>query len=241
MNGSARRMRVGLGLLVGFALATALAGPWGAGVASAGTRTLYLIRHGEYDHHDTLAADVGKGLVPLGREQAELTAKRLDRMGIHFDTLFVSSLTRARETAAIIAKKLKYLEPRVDPDLSECTPPTRREDIMDRLEAGEADACRDQLDRAYERYFRPTEGDDVNELLVCHANVIRYLWCKALDVDTEAWLNMVMANCGITVIDVREDGSVRPVTYDDFAHIPPDKLTILGRHSRSRRPRAHSH
>jgi serine/threonine-protein phosphatase PGAM5 len=241
MNRSARRIRVGFGLLVGFAFATALAGPWGAGIASAGTRTLYLIRHGEYDHHDSLDEHVGKGLVPLGREQAELTGRRLKRMGVRFDTLFVSSMTRARETGAIIAKQLKYLEPRVDPDLSECTPPTRRDDVMKRLEAGEADSCRDRLDRVYERFFRPAEGDDVNEILVCHGNVIRYLWCRALDVDTGAWLNLAIANGGITVIDVQDDGTVRPLTYDDFAHIPPDKQTVLGRRPRGRRPRAHSH
>ena len=33
---------------------------------STGVRTLYLIRHGDYDHEDDRDPDVGKALVPLG-------------------------------------------------------------------------------------------------------------------------------------------------------------------------------
>lgn len=215
------------------ALAVSSTAPWAAGVAAAATRTIYLIRHGDYDHNDSRDEKVGKGLIPLGREQAEITAKRFAKMGVRFEALYVSELTRARETADIMAARMPYLKPVVDPDLSECTPATRRTDIMEKLEEGEAEACSAQLDRALERYFRPTEGDeDVYDLVVCHGNVIRYLWCRALDVDTEAWLNMTMANCGVTIIDVRADGTLRPVTFDDFHHLPPSKQTFLS----SRKP-----
>lgn len=211
------------------ALAVACAAPWGASDASAATRTLYLVRHGDYDHEDPREADVGKGLIPIGREQADITGRRFARMGVRFDALRVSTLTRARETAAIMAKRMSYLTPEPDPDLSECTPATRREDIMEKLEAGEAEQCRDQLERALDRYFRPAEGDrDMHELVVCHGNVIRYLWCRVLDVDPEAWLGMTMANCGVTIIDVKEDGTLRAVTFNDFGHLPASKQTFLG-------------
>ncbi|MEJ2582932.1 MAG: hypothetical protein P8127_15065, partial [Acidobacteriota bacterium] len=37
-----------------------------------GIRTVYLIRHGEYDHDDERDPEVGKGLVPLGVAQARI-------------------------------------------------------------------------------------------------------------------------------------------------------------------------
>jgi hypothetical protein len=43
-----------------------------AGEKTDGVRTLYLIRHGEYDHADDRDPDVGKALVPLGVAQARI-------------------------------------------------------------------------------------------------------------------------------------------------------------------------
>ena len=58
---------------------------------------LYLIRHGKPDYNtDTL--------LPEGREQAELVARRLERSGI--DEIHSSPMERALETAAPLAKKL---------------------------------------------------------------------------------------------------------------------------------------
>jgi hypothetical protein len=39
-----------------------------------GVRTLYLIRHGQYDHDDDRDPDIGKALIPLGIAQSKLVA-----------------------------------------------------------------------------------------------------------------------------------------------------------------------
>ena len=36
-----------------------------------GARTLFLIRHGQYDHDDDRSSDIGKALVPLGIAQSK--------------------------------------------------------------------------------------------------------------------------------------------------------------------------
>ena len=83
------------------------------------TRHIVLVRHGQYD--ETHKEDEKRVLTPLGREQAELTGKRLAEM-VHggafgpcrVRTIYVSGLKRARETAEIIHKHLpgvKFEEP----------------------------------------------------------------------------------------------------------------------------------
>jgi serine/threonine-protein phosphatase PGAM5 len=193
-----------------------------------GTRTLYLIRHGLYDEDDPREEAVGKGLTEDGRTQARMTGARLAALGIPFDTLWTSPFTRARETAAIIAQSLAGLTPRLAPDLAECTPTTWRNDIMADLEAGEAEACVAQLERAFARFFVPSAAGDRNELLVCHGNVIRWLWCRALGVDTAAWLGMAIANCSITVIQVKPDGASKLYLFGDASHLPVELQTYPG-------------
>jgi serine/threonine-protein phosphatase PGAM5 len=187
--------------------------------AAHGTRTLYLIRHGEYDQADPRDEEVGRGLVPLGREQSKVVGRRLARMPEAVTALHASTMTRARETAEIVGREL-HLAPQPDPDLRECTPPTTREDILKTLEPGEADSCRTRIERAVARYFSPSPAGDVHEVLVCHGNVIRWFVCRALGVDPTAWGNMSIANASVTVIRVLPDGRTRLVSYDDVGHLP---------------------
>jgi serine/threonine-protein phosphatase PGAM5 len=199
-----------------------------ATATSPGSRTLYLIRHGLYDEADTRDEAVGQGLTEAGRRQAELTGARLAAMGVHFDTLWTSPLTRARETAAVIARSLAGLTPRLAPELAECTPPTWRKDIADTLIAKEAEACRAQLERAFARFFVPSPAGNRHELFICHGNVIRWLWCRALGVETAAWLGMSIANCSITVIQIRPNGSCKLYVFGDAGHLPLELQTCPG-------------
>lgn len=190
-------------------------------------RTLYLIRHGEYEHGvDTV--DEG-ALVALGRQQARLIAARLDAMPIDFTSLQSSTMTRARETAQLVAPRFAHLSLETHDDLRECTPTTRRVDIMEDLEAGEAEACEAQLAVAWERLARPASGEqDEHDIVVCHGNVIRWFVCRALDVDPVAWLGMSIANCSVTVIQIRGDGSAKLVSFADSGHIPWEMTTYPG-------------
>ena len=60
---------------------------------SDGVRTVYLIRHGDYDHEDDRDPDVGKALIPLGVAQARIVGARLRGMPVEFTSLHSSTMT----------------------------------------------------------------------------------------------------------------------------------------------------
>ncbi len=193
-----------------------------------GVRTLYLVRHGLYDEQDPRDPDQGKALVPDGREQARLVGARLAGLPAAFRALHASTMTRARETAEIIARALPPLEPQLSRDLRECAPPRAPEAAGSAQERTESEACRERLERAYARYFRPSLGGDSSEVLVCHGNVIRYFVCRALGVEPGIWARMSIQNASLTVIQIRADGSARLISYDDVGHLPPALQTFGG-------------
>jgi serine/threonine-protein phosphatase PGAM5 len=126
--------------------------------------------------------------------------------------------------------------PRLAPDLAECTPTTWRKDVAVTLAPGEGEACRAQLERAFELFFVPSPAGDRHELLVCHGNVIRWLWCRALGVEPAAWLGMAIANCSITVIQIKPDGACKLYVFGDAAHLPIELQTYPGGASAPWRP-----
>lgn len=192
-------------------------------------RTLYLIRHGEYVHDKDCDEYTGCELDALGREQAALVAARLKAMPVAFSSLQSSPMTRARQTADIIALSFPDLKPIRHDDIHECTPTTRRQDIMDGLEPGEAAACDAQLQAAAARLLTPaTAGHDEHDIVVCHGNVIRWLVCRVLGVDPQAWLQMSIANCSVTIVQVKADGACKLISFADSGHIPWERTTYPG-------------
>jgi len=190
-----------------------------------GVRTVYLIRHGEYDSDDQSDPTVGKALVPLGVAQARLVGARLRGMPVNFTSLHSSTMTRARQTAELIGQEFPKLEIQSSALISECTPPTRRKDVTEGETAEDLLACTRQLEEAFPVYFAPSPDADRNDIVVCHGNVIRSFVTMALEVDTEAWLGMSIANCSLTVITVEADGSMKVLSYSDSGHIPPNLTT----------------
>lgn len=190
-------------------------------------RNIYLIRHGEYEHGvDT--PDEGS-LVALGRQQTRLVATRLDAQPVTITSLQASTMNRARETAEIIAERFPDLELVLHGDIRECTPPTTRQDIMEDLEPGEAEACVAALEEAWPRIFRPAEADhDEHDVVVCHGNVIRWFTARVLENEPENWLEASIANCSLTVIQVRADGSTKLISFADSGHIPWEMTTFPG-------------
>ena len=61
---------------------------------------------------------------------------------------------------------------------------------------------------------------DTHEVVVCHANVIRYFVCKALQVPTEAWLRIVLAHCSITIKSISPNGKVSLRSLGDQHYLP---------------------
>jgi serine/threonine-protein phosphatase PGAM5 len=190
-----------------------------------GSRWLYLIRHGFYDYHDERDPEVGKALVPLGVAQARLTADRLRSLPVRVSSLRSSTMTRAYETALVIGEEFPDLQITKHKQLSECTPPTWREDIMAEYESEELSACRDKLETAFAEFFVPSSGGDRHDVVVCHGNVIRYFVTRILGVDTLSWLVMSVGNCSLTVVRINPDGTMKLLSVGDVGHLPPNLQT----------------
>ena len=192
---------------------------------AAAPRTLYLVRHGQYDQADPRDEAVGKGLVPIGVAQARLLGARLRATGLAFDGFDTSPFTRARQTAQVLAEELPGLSLRVVPDIAECTPPTRRAEVVADEDPAAMRACAERLDRFFATRFVPSPDRERNELVVAHGNVIRYLVTKALGVDTTAWLEMSIHNASLTVIRVEADGRFKVLAVGDSGHLPVTMCT----------------
>jgi serine/threonine-protein phosphatase PGAM5 len=194
-----------------------------------GIRTIFLIRHGEYDQSDTSDAEVGKKLTPLGIAQARLLSNRLKEMSVEFTSLISSTMTRARETAIVINQDFPKLKLQQSDLIRECTPPTRRKDIMKETDSLELIECKANLEKAFEEIFIPSSDNrNRNDIIVCHGNVIRYFVTKVLNVDPMSWLQMSITNCSLTIIRVLPDGTMKLDTFSDYGHIPENMRTFTG-------------
>lgn len=66
---------------------------------------LYLMQHGASFSKDVHPE---QPLSPVGREQVEMSAEAVRRMGLGFDLMLASPKLRSRETAAIVAEAVGY-------------------------------------------------------------------------------------------------------------------------------------
>ncbi|XP_056152517.1 serine/threonine-protein phosphatase PGAM5, mitochondrial isoform X2 [Lampris incognitus] len=190
------------------------------------TRNILLIRHSQYNLSGN--GDKERILTPLGREQADLTGQRLAALGLKYDVLVHSSMARATETAHIISKYLPGVE-LVSCDLLregapiEPVPPVThwKPDAVYHEDGA-------RIEAAFRRYIHradPKQKEDSYEIIVCHANVIRYFVCRALQFPPEGWLRMGLNNGSITWLTIRPSGRVALRTLGDSGFMPPDKLT----------------
>src|SRR5262245_25278384 len=157
------------------------------------TRSLYLVRHGQYEDVSTPPAEEDGPLAATGREQARLTARRLQAFPLQ--VIHHSDLQRARETAAIIADQFPGLPLRASPLLRECIPhvperaalsPSFRR-LFARLPGEVLEQGRAQAEAAFAAYFKPARGTDRHELVVSSGNLIRYFMCRVLGAPPGAW------------------------------------------------------
>ena len=75
-----------------------------------------------------------------------------------------------------------------------------------------------------------SEDTDEFEIVVCHGNVIRYFFCRALQLPPEAWLRMSTFNCSITYLVIRPNGMVSARTMGDIGHLSYEESTFSGSH-----------
>jgi serine/threonine-protein phosphatase PGAM5 len=194
-----------------------------------GTRTIYLIRHGDYTPQDDNIHDSVNVLTPLGIAQARLVSSRLKSMNIEFNSLISSTMTRAKQTVEVIGNDFPELSLEQSDLIRECTPPTWREDVMAETNAAEVEDCTNNLEEAFQKYFIPSPDEkDRNDIIVCHGNVIRYFVTKVLKVDTMSWLQMSISNCSLTIIRVLPNGNLKLDAFSDYGHIPENMRTFTG-------------
>lgn len=197
-------------------------------------KQIYLIRHGQYYKQDwthlavgysfkTLLLKTDGALTKKGKDQAHLTAKRFENIKI--DAIHCSSLQRTQETKAPFSKCLPVQKGDDSELLWECVPtrPQEPSEDVSRLSLEEIESSRKKADEAFETYFQPAEAP-INEIIICHGNLIRYFVCKALKLPVETWTQMEILNCGVTQIAIGNN-ETRLVSLNDSGHLPESMKT----------------
>jgi serine/threonine-protein phosphatase PGAM5 len=200
-------------------------------------RQIFLVRHGQYcneGQHD----DEKRYLTPLGEEQAALTGKYLGELlrasGVVADSqlsaIHVSDMTRAKQTADLIVANIdpaalkRGVAPAQDAKLRELFPCDPQPPYHKSAKLKNEIA----VEEAFAKYFhRPADGDASSaELIVGHANVIRYMLCRALQVPPEAWLRFSLPHCSVTCITVGGTGKVSVQGVGAAGHLPAAKMSV---------------
>ena len=189
-----------------------------------GTRILYLVRHGHYyterDH-----AKYGK-LTTLGRRQATRVGRRLASVDLH--AMHHSDMLRAVETAEIIASELDRAIPIKSSKLLREGVPTVPCPWLPNFTRAEARRDRARMDAAYDRYFKPPRSGQRQELLVAHANIIRYFVSRAMGDSVAKWARISLTQGSLTVIAVGPmPGRALLMSFNDVGHLPPKMRTFL--------------
>ncbi|CAD5212786.1 unnamed protein product [Bursaphelenchus okinawaensis] len=189
------------------------------------TRNIFLIRHGQY-----FLDSEKKNLTPLGQEQAQLLGERLAKTNIKYDICVMSTMNRAMETATLMLEKLDPQIPRkADSILEEGAPYPPEPAISHWKPAQKFFAEGARIEAAFRKYIHrasPRQKQDSYELIVCHANVIRYFVCRALQLPPESWLRFSLGNSSITWMVLRPNGAVSIRAMGDFGHLPHDKVSF---------------
>jgi len=185
------------------------------------TRTLYLVRHGQYV---AAGEDVVEALTPLGRRQALRLGKRLQ--AVEFSTVWHSDAPRAIETAEILGDFLPGVELNASRLLREGIPSVAPHFAPAfRRPRAQVQETRQRMDRAFERFVRPSRQDR-KELIVAHGNIIRYLVRRALDDAAQRWWQLDILQCGLSIIRVTKQRRVL-VSFNDAGHLPLKLQTFL--------------
>ncbi|XP_067931652.1 serine/threonine-protein phosphatase PGAM5, mitochondrial-like isoform X2 [Watersipora subatra] len=202
------------------------AGDKGPGQPTA-IRHILLIRHGQYILDGE--TDEKRVLTSLGKEQAAETGQRLNSFDFPITRVVCSTMSRAKETGSIISSHLPESVPVEYCSLLREGAPIPPEPMSSHWRP-EAQFFQDgaRIEAAFRRYIHRADVEQKEtsyEVLVCHANVIRYIVCRALQLPPEAWLRMSLHNGSITWLTVRPSGNVSLRAVGDCGFMPIDKLT----------------
>lgn len=188
---------------------------------------LYLVRHGEQQD-----AQYGVDDGPLSARGIRQATRLADRLsGVPFDEVLTSPLTRAEETARILAERMPAIEPVSTNLLFDCVPSGPGHDMPEayrpffrsvtpaQIEAGEA-----QMSDAIEEFFSPAMHDR-HTLLITHNFVIGYFVREVFRSAPWRWVGVNQVHCGLTVIRVRTVKSPELIMHNSMAHLPVEERT----------------
>jgi len=197
------------------------------GYLPSATRHLLLIRHGQYNLSGT--TDQERSLTELGKQQAAVTAARLAALSLPYSHITHSNMKRAIETAEIVAEALPNTPVLpADSILREGSPIQPEPNVSSWRPEHYYMQDGARIEAAFRKYFHradPSQVKESHELIVCHANVIRYFVCRALQFPPEAWLRISLKHASITWITIRPDGRVSVRGLGEASHFPPALLT----------------
>lgn len=184
------------------------------------TRYIYLIRHGKYDSTIPTNNPKGTGLIPLGIKQATLTAERLKK--IPATSVFYSSMLRAEQTAKIIMRELPHTKHVSTKLIWECVPgiPSLYAESFSNVSALRLKRDEQRAHQVFTKFFKPSRKKEQHDIIVTHGNLIRYLICLSLSIPTKLWNNFAISNCGISKIQVLENGIIILLSHNDVGHLP---------------------
>ncbi|XP_046944629.1 LOW QUALITY PROTEIN: serine/threonine-protein phosphatase PGAM5, mitochondrial-like [Lynx rufus] len=192
------------------------------------TPHILLTRHSQ--NHVDASQEKDRTLTPLGGEQAEPTWLRLASLGLNFNNIVHSSVTRAIDTTAVVSEHLPGVS-KVSADLRregapiEPDPPVShwKPEAVQYYEAGA------RIEAAFRNHIHRADAkqqEDSYVICSCHANVIRYLVCRALPFPPEVWLHLSLKDSSISHLVVRPGGRGALRALGDTGFMPPpDKIS----------------
>lgn len=191
------------------------------------TRHLFLVRHGQYNMAGK--CDAERVLTETGIQQAKLTGDRLVTLNFPYQSMIRSTMTRAQQTGDYILTRMAPGSVAIKDDklLEEGKPyPPEPSSTWRPDSVLYQNGCR--IEAAFRNYFYRADyrqKEDTYDIIVCHANVIRYFVCRALQLPPEAWLRMSLDHASITWLSIRPSGMVALQYLGDSGHLPRDLVT----------------
>ena len=98
----------------------------------------------------------------------------------------------------------------------------------------------DRIEKAFQKYIHRSSSSSSSssledekhefEIIVCHGNVIRYFFCRALQLPPEAWLRLCTFNCSLTYLMISPNGRVSCRMMGDIGHLGYDHSTFSMNH-----------
>lgn len=198
---------------------------------------IYLIRHGQVAWN-ARSAYVGSTDIPLndtGRAQAERLARRLERDDI--SAIYASDLSRARETAEIVAERLdlsvvlmpalRELDYGEWEGMPEVKVPKRYPELFEAWRADPAqvstpggETVQELADRAYPAFCGIAEQHaDENVAVVGHKCTNRVLLCRILGIDINRYRQVGQGNAALNIIERRKDGRLVVEQINECCHL----------------------